>query len=91
VELMSREQTAGIFEAGDPPRRPTYGLGWAIGWADGRMPASPGQIGHLGATGSRLWIDPNEGFVVALLANLWEADGRLSEAVVSAVYGALES
>jgi CubicO group peptidase (beta-lactamase class C family) len=89
VELMSREHTAGIFEATDPPRRPAYGLGWALGWAGDRMPGRPGQIGHLGATGSRLWVDPNEGFVLALLANLWDADQRLSDAVVAAVYGAL--
>jgi CubicO group peptidase (beta-lactamase class C family) len=90
LELMTREQTAGIFEAGDPPRRPVYGLGWAKSGLDGRMPGSAAQFGHLGATGSRLWIDPPHGLVIALLANLWGADSWPSEAVVAAVYGALE-
>ena len=90
VELMGREHTAGLLEAGDPPRRPSYGLGWAVGWADGRMPGSPGQVGHLGATGSRLWVDPSVGLVIALLANRWGSEQRLSDAVVAAVYGALE-
>lgn len=90
VELMTREQTAGIFEAGDPPRRPLYGLGWAKSGLGGRMPGSAAQFDHLGATGSRLWIDPPNELVIALLANLWGVDSRHSDAVVAAVYGALE-
>jgi CubicO group peptidase (beta-lactamase class C family) len=90
VELMTREQTAGIFEAGDPPLRPMYGLGWSKSGLGGRMPGSAAQFGHLGASGSRLWIDPPNGLVIALLANLWGADSRHSDAVVAAIYGALK-
>jgi CubicO group peptidase (beta-lactamase class C family) len=90
LELMTREQTAGIFEAGDPPRRPHYGLGWAKSGLGGRLPGSAAQFDHMGATGSRLWIDPQHGLVIALLANLWGADSWHSEAVIAAIYGALE-
>jgi CubicO group peptidase (beta-lactamase class C family) len=90
VELMAREQTAGLFEDGDPPRRPGYGLGWGLPWATGTMPGSRGQVGHHGATGSLLLVDPGAGLIVALLANRWGADTRLADAVAGAVYGALE-
>lgn len=90
VELMGREHTAGIHEPGDPPRRPTYGLGWGKPGLDGRMPGSPATVDHRGSSGSRLWIDPDAGLVIALLANRWGSEDRLSDAVVSAVYGALE-
>jgi CubicO group peptidase (beta-lactamase class C family) len=90
VELMTREQTAGIFEAGDPPQRPAYGLGWSKSGLSGRLPGSAAQFGHLGASGSRLWIDPPNGLVIAILANLWGVESRYSDAVVAAVYGALE-
>lgn len=90
LELMRREQTAGIFEPGDPPRRPTYGLGWAKSTLDGRMPGPPQVIDHVGATGSRLWVDPVNGLVVALLVGRWGLGRELADAAIAAVYGALD-
>jgi CubicO group peptidase (beta-lactamase class C family) len=91
VELMTREQTGRVLEAGDPPRPPTYGLGWAKSTLDGSMPGSPGQFDHMGASGSRLWVDPGFGLVIVLLADRWGVDKRLSNEVISAVYGALDA
>lgn len=90
VRMMSREQTVGVMEAGDSPRRPAYGLGWGTGSLTGRLPGSPSVFEHTGATGSRLWVDPEEGLVIALLAGVWGVPGELGDAVVGAVYGALE-
>jgi CubicO group peptidase (beta-lactamase class C family) len=90
LELMGREQTAGVFEPGDPPRRPTYGLGWAKPTLDGRLPGPPSVVEHAGATGSRLWVDPKHGLVIALLVGRWGADRTLADAAIAAVYGALE-
>jgi CubicO group peptidase (beta-lactamase class C family) len=90
VELMTREQTAGIVEPLDPPRRPVQGLGWRKTALGGTVPGSERQFDHPGATGSRLWVDPVHGLVVALLANRWGTESIWSDAVVSAVYGALE-
>ncbi len=45
----------------------------------------------MGASGSRLWVDPGHGLVIALLANLWEVGSELSRAVIGAIYGALET
>ena len=88
---MTREHTAGVldFEV-EPPRRPFYGLGWSKPTLDGRLPGSPATADHMGASGSRLWVDPGHGLVVVVLANLWEVGSELSRAVLGAVYGALE-
>lgn len=90
LELMRREQTAGILEPGDPPRRATYGLGWGKSTLSGRMPGPPSVVDHAGATGSRLWVDPSNGLVVALLVGRWGAERTLADAAIAAVYGALE-
>ncbi len=90
LELMRREQTAGVLESGDPPRRPTYGLGWGKSTLNGRMPGPPEAVDHAGATGSRLWVDPVNGLVIALLVGRWGADRALADAAIAAVYGALQ-
>ncbi len=92
VELMTREHTAGLLVFGvDPPRAPTYGLGWGKPTLDGRLPGSPSTADHMGASGSRLWVDPGHGLVIALLANVWGVGSELSGAVIGAIYGALET
>ncbi len=92
VELMTREHTAGLLDFGvDPPRAPAYGLGWGKPTLDGRLPGSPSTADHMGASGSRLWVDPGHGLVIALLANVWEVGSELSRAVIGAIYGALET
>jgi CubicO group peptidase (beta-lactamase class C family) len=52
------------------------GSGWALGWdtptpgasSSGRH-FSPRSIGHLGFTGTSLWIDPETEAIVVLLTN----------------------
>lgn len=76
----------------------THGLGWDT--RSGARPSSgnhfgPRTFGHLGFTGTSLWIDPDAGRVVALLANrvaVGRADdrfraarGALHDAVLEAV------
>jgi CubicO group peptidase (beta-lactamase class C family) len=90
IELMTREQTVGIFEPVDPPARPAQGLGWRKTALLGGIPGSDRQFDHPGATGSRLWVDPAYGLVIAFLANRWGTESDLSAAIVSAVYGTLE-
>jgi CubicO group peptidase (beta-lactamase class C family) len=52
------------------------GSTWALGWdtpSPGRSSAgryfSPGAVGHLGFTGTSLWIEPQREVIVALLTN----------------------
>lgn len=90
VELMTQEQTEGIFEAGTPPRAPHHGLGWSLPALAGAMPGSPRTFGHGGATGTRLWIDPDAGLVIVYLTNSWTVGEGPSLAAIAAVYGALD-
>jgi CubicO group peptidase (beta-lactamase class C family) len=90
VDLMSRTHTDGVREL-ESNRDPTYGLGWArVGLGRG-LPASPEAIGHTGATGSILVVDPAYDLVVVYLRNVWGVPMTAAEEAVSAVYGALEA
>lgn len=90
VELMTSEQTEGILEAGTPQRAPHYGLGWGLPARAGAMPGSPRTFGHGGATGTRLWVDPDAGLVIVYLTNSWTVGEAASFAAIAAVYGALD-
>ncbi len=90
IELMTREQTAGLTWFGSAPPRPAhYGLGWEKGTLDGTLPGSRRSFGHMGATGARLWIDPDWDLVVVFLINQWGDEVVRSLPVLGAVYGAV--
>ena len=90
VELMTREQTAGVREAGMPPRNPTYGLGWGLPGLDGALPVSRSAFGHGGATGTRLLVDPEADLVAVYLTTVWGADDRHALEAIGAAWSALE-
>jgi CubicO group peptidase (beta-lactamase class C family) len=89
VELMTREHTADVVEPGTPPRRPYYGLGWALPGRTNGSPASPSAFGHAGATGTALVVDPERDVVVVYLRNEWDSGPVAADEAVQAVYGAL--
>jgi CubicO group peptidase (beta-lactamase class C family) len=89
VQLMTSDQIAGLHEPGDPSFRPCYGLGWDKSTTSRGLPGSPAQFDHAGSSGSRVWIDPADGFVFAMVAGLWLTGGELSDEVIGPVYGAL--
>jgi CubicO group peptidase (beta-lactamase class C family) len=90
VEQMTREQTAGILEAGDPPRDPHYALGWSRPGLVAGSPASPEAFGHSGATGSYLMVDPRRNLVIVVLHNEWDAPMAPTDELIEAVYSALD-
>jgi CubicO group peptidase (beta-lactamase class C family) len=63
-----------IIEAFVSPQT-TPGSSWALGWDTPSDPSSSGRFfsprsfGHLGYTGTSLWIDPEQDLVVVLLTN----------------------
>lgn len=63
----------GRFLAG--PGQAASGSSWVLGWDTPSVPSSSGtrfspqSFGHLGFTGTSLWIDPVEGLEVVLLSN----------------------
>jgi CubicO group peptidase (beta-lactamase class C family) len=89
VALMTREQTVGgLGDPADPVRAAHHALGWAK--PDPRTdPASPAAFGHSGATGTRLWIDPQHDLVVVYLTGAWGFPSARIDGVIQAVYAAL--
>jgi len=79
------------------------GSTWALGWdtptpgsSSAGQRVSPRAVGHLGFTGTSLWLDPRRGAAVALLTNRVHpsrADERIKQlrpAVHDAVWGLLD-
>jgi CubicO group peptidase (beta-lactamase class C family) len=92
LDLMCTEHTRGVMElpvgGAGPGRDPGYGLGWGIAAKGGVIPCSSRAVEHGGASGTRLFIDPETDTAVVVLTNLW-ADAEASMSVLSAVHAAL--
>ena len=89
VDLMTREHTRDVLDRGDPPQPPRYGLGWRrIGQTAG-LPLGPAAVGHDGATGGSLVIDPENDLVVVYLRNEWDGGAAANDEAVRAVFAAL--
>jgi CubicO group peptidase (beta-lactamase class C family) len=89
VALMTSDQTVGLLHQGDPPSPVHYGLGWDKSTMNKDLSGSPAVFDHAGSSGSRLWVDPDAGFVFVMAAGLWLTGGELSDEVIAPVYGAL--
>ena len=105
IDEMLRDQTAGIPEIRDDGtvRDPHYALGWrkrsetstgrvAGGfdppWSSRRR---PGPSRHGGASGTRLWVDPERDLVFVFLTNIWYGDDGPCHAVLRRVYTAWDA
>lgn len=96
IALMTREHTAGIPELLEDGtcRDPHYALGWhkprpadeGVTLAGVALPTSMAAFTHGGITGTRLWVDPDHGLVVAVLSNQWALDQEPVARIVGAVY-----
>jgi len=84
IEQMATDQTRGLPGVIQGEERPIhFGVGWGKPTLMYDLPGSPRVISHGGASGTRLWIDPDVGLVVAYLTNHWSADrGPENEAVM---------
>ena len=92
VDLACTEQTSGLMEPSAdgilPARDPHYSLGWGKPARGGDIPCSERAVEHGGASGTRLFIDPETDLAVVVLANRWD-QAETSRAVVAAVQSAL--
>jgi CubicO group peptidase (beta-lactamase class C family) len=97
IDEMTREQTAGILEHLDDgtTRHPEYGLGWhratatetgEVSVSGVRLPTSTRAFTHAGASGTRLWVDPERGLVFVLLSNQWGGSSVPAMEILAAVY-----
>jgi CubicO group peptidase (beta-lactamase class C family) len=53
------------------------------------LPGSQSTVSHGGASGGRLWIDPDAGLVLVFLTNRWSADRGPEVEAIRGVYEAL--
>jgi CubicO group peptidase (beta-lactamase class C family) len=91
IEMMTRNQTAGMIELVDGHAEPfDYGLGWRKIRA-GEVLGSDRSFGHGGATGTLLWVDPVWDLVFVFLTNRWGLETNTPRRVLNAVYGALDA
>ena len=97
IDEMTREQTTGIVEHLDDgsTHAPEYGLGWhratplemgGVSVSGVRLPTSDRVFTHAGASGTRLWVDPDRGLVFVLLSNQWGGSSVPALEILAAVY-----
>ena len=87
VDLATREVTIdGLGRASDRLEDEHYALGW--GTRGHGHPGSARAFGHGGASGTRLWIDPERDLVVAYLSASWGMPSALIDETLFSVYAA---
>ena len=55
-----------------------------------KVPASARAFTHGGATGTRLWVDPDRDLVFVFLTNLWGASDAAMFETLAGVYAVLD-
>jgi CubicO group peptidase (beta-lactamase class C family) len=91
IELMSEDHTrgtvSGVVEGIE--RTVHFGLGWTKPTLMDDRPGSARVIGHGGATGTSLWIDPEAKLVFVYFTNQWDPDRAPQLEALAGVYRAL--
>ena len=88
VDLATREITIdGLGRASDRLEDEHYALGWGTRGAG--HPASSRAFGHGGASGTRLWIDPEHDLVVVYLTASWGMPSAVIDEALFSVYAAI--
>ncbi len=87
VDLATREVTVhGLGRAVNRLEDEHYALGW--GTRGESHPASARAFGHGGASGTRLWVDPEHDLVVVYLSASWGMPSALIDETLFSVYAA---
>jgi CubicO group peptidase (beta-lactamase class C family) len=91
IDHMSLDHTRGLPGTVEGELRPVhFGLGWGKPTLMRDVPGSARVISHGGASGTRLWIDPEVGLVVAYLTNRWWADREPENDAVVGTYRSMK-
>jgi CubicO group peptidase (beta-lactamase class C family) len=77
----------GMTEGEERPMH--FGLGWGKPTLMREVPGSPRVVSHGGATGTRLWIDPEAGLVLVFFTNTWNPDRGPEIEAIHGVYAAM--
>ncbi len=91
IELMSQDQTRGEIRGNiDGEDKPIhFGLGWGKPTLMKEAPGSARVVSHGGATGTRIWIDPDAGLVFVFFTNRWAAERAVEAEVLRLTYQAI--
>jgi len=90
ITEMGRDQTRGIMGESDGEERPVhFGLGWGKPTLMRDVPGSETVISHGGASGTRLWIDPDAGLVFVFFTNRWSSDRGVETEALRQTYAAM--
>jgi CubicO group peptidase (beta-lactamase class C family) len=91
IALMQQDQLGdgvpGEFDGEE--RAVHFGLGWGKPTLMRHLPGSTGVVSHGGATGTRIWIDPEAGLVIVFFTNQWSADRGPEAEAIEGVYAAI--
>jgi CubicO group peptidase (beta-lactamase class C family) len=90
IAEMTADQTKGIVGITDGEERHVhFGLGWGKPTLMRDVPGSDRVVSHGGATGTRLWIDPDAGLVIVFFTSQWNPDRGPEIEAISGVYEAM--
>lgn len=90
IAEMGEDQTRGLLGVSDEEERPVHhGLGWGKPTLMRDVPGSERVISHGGASGTRLWVDPDAGLVFVFFTNRWAAERGVETEALRGTYEAL--
>ena len=91
IALMGEDQTRGeVVGKHDDEEVPVHhGLGWGKPTLMRDSPGSANVISHGGASGTRLWIDPDAQLVFVFFTNRWAADRSVEAEALLGTYEAM--
>ncbi|CAN5815531.1 hypothetical protein BH24CHL6_BH24CHL6_03320 [soil metagenome] len=90
IALLGEDQTQGVPGLIEGEERPVrFGLGWNKPTLMHSLPGSAQVIGHGGATGTSLWIDPPAQLVFVYFTNQWAPDRSPELEALRGVYEVL--
>ena len=90
IELMMKDHLRGLPGVFDGEERAVhFGLGWGKPTLMRELAGSRSVVSHGGATGTRLWIDPEAGLVIVFFTNQWSPDRGPEADAIRGTYEAL--
>lgn len=90
IDVMMQDHLRGLPGVFDGEERPVhFGLSWGKPTLMRELPGSDGVVSHGGATGTRLWIDPEAGLVIVFFTNQWAPDRGPQAEAIRGTYEAL--
>jgi CubicO group peptidase (beta-lactamase class C family) len=91
IEEMQQDQLpAGVPGDFDGEERPVhFGIGWGKPTLMRPLPGSSRVVSHGGASGTRIWIDPDADLVIVFFTNQWSGDRGPETEAIEGIYRAI--